>query len=73
MKQGKRVKRRGRVTRSQASAGGRKRPPGPTPEWLGYYRPIKRAVTLRLDADVLACSNGRDEATRRELIGRSGS
>jgi uncharacterized protein (DUF4415 family) len=38
----------------QASAGGRKRPPGPTPEWLGYYRPIKKAVTLRLDADVLA-------------------
>jgi uncharacterized protein (DUF4415 family) len=24
------------------------------PEWLGYYRPIKKAVTLRLDADVLA-------------------
>jgi uncharacterized protein (DUF4415 family) len=41
------------VARLQASAGGRKRPPGPTPEW-GYYRPIKKAVTLRLDADVLA-------------------
>jgi uncharacterized protein (DUF4415 family) len=24
------------------------------PEWLEYYRPIKKAVTLRLDADVLA-------------------
>jgi uncharacterized protein (DUF4415 family) len=35
-------------------AGGRKRPPGAVPEWLGYYRPIKKAVTLRLDADVLA-------------------
>jgi uncharacterized protein (DUF4415 family) len=23
-------------------------------EWLGYYRPIKKAVTLRLDADILA-------------------
>jgi len=23
-------------------------------EWLGYYRPIKKGVTLRLDADVLA-------------------
>jgi hypothetical protein len=34
-------------------AGGRKRPPGPTPEWLGSCRPIKKAVTLRLDADVL--------------------
>jgi len=57
MRQGKRVKRRGKVTRLQASAGGRKRPPGrmpPLPEWLGYYRPIKKAVTLRLDADVLA-------------------
>src|SRR5712664_2535697 len=53
MKQRKRVKRRGKVTRLQASAGGRKRPPGPTREWLGYYRPIKKAVTLRLDADVL--------------------
>ena len=30
------------------------RPPGPMPEWLGYYRPIKKAVTLRLDADILA-------------------
>ena len=50
----KRVKRRGQVSRLRASAGGRKRPPGPTPEWLGYYRPIKKAVTLRLDADVLA-------------------
>jgi len=38
----------------QASAGGRKLPPGPLAEWLGYYRPIKKAVTLRLDADVLA-------------------
>jgi len=54
MKQRKRVKRRGKVSRLRASAGGRKRPPGPTPEWLGYYRPIKKAVTLRLDADVLA-------------------
>src|SRR5437660_11787471 len=54
MKQRKRVTRSGKVTRLQASAGGRKRPPGPTPEWLGYYRPIKKAVTLRLDADVLA-------------------
>ena len=26
----------------------------PMPEWLAYYRPIKKAVTLRLDADVLA-------------------
>jgi uncharacterized protein (DUF4415 family) len=55
MKHRKRVTRRGKVARLRASAGGRKRPPGPTPEWLGYYRPIKKAGTLRLDADVLAC------------------
>jgi uncharacterized protein (DUF4415 family) len=54
MKQRKRVKKRVKITRLQASAGGRKLPPGPTPEWLGYYRPIKKPVTLRLDADVLA-------------------
>ncbi len=54
MKQRKRVARRGKVSRLQASAGGRKRRAGPTPEWLGSYRPIRKAVTLRLDADVLA-------------------
>jgi uncharacterized protein (DUF4415 family) len=54
MKQRKRVKRRGKVARLQASAGWRELPPGPTSEWLGYYRPIKKAVTLRLDVDVLA-------------------
>jgi hypothetical protein len=26
----------------------------PLPEWPGLYRPIKKPVTLRLDADVLA-------------------
>jgi len=53
MKQRKRVTRRGKVARLEASAGGGKRLPGPMPEWLGYYRPIKKAVTLCLDADVL--------------------
>jgi uncharacterized protein (DUF4415 family) len=53
MKQQKGVKRPGKVSRLKASAGG-KRPPGPLPEWLGHYRPIKKVVTLRLDADVLA-------------------
>src|SRR6267378_8032881 len=69
MKQRKRVKRRWKVTRLQASAGGRKRPPGPTPEWLAYYRPIKKAVTLRLDADVLAWfqRQGRGYQTRINL------
>ncbi len=38
----------------RASAGGRKRPLGLLPELAEYYRPIKKPVTLRLDADVLA-------------------
>jgi len=74
IKQRKRVKRRGKVARLQASAGGRKLPAGPSPEWLGYYRPIKKAVTLRLDADVLGWFQRQGtSATRRELIGRRGS
>jgi len=46
--------------------GGQKRPRGPLAEWLGYYRPIKKAVTLRLDADVLAWfqRQGRGHQTR---------
>jgi uncharacterized protein (DUF4415 family) len=65
MKQRKGVKRPGKVSRLKASAGG-KRPPGPLPEWLGHYRPIKKAVTLRLDADVLALfqRQGRGYQTR---------
>jgi uncharacterized protein (DUF4415 family) len=43
-----------KISRPRASAGGRKRPLQPTPDWPGYYRPIKKPVTLRLDADVLA-------------------
>ena len=75
MKQRKRVKRRGKVGRLQASAGGRKRPAGPTPEWLGYYRPIKKAVTLRLDADALAwCRRqGRGYQTRSNLVAGTGA
>jgi uncharacterized protein (DUF4415 family) len=57
MKPRKRVtprKLRKKISRLRASAGGRKPPLQPTPEWPGYYRPIKKPVTLRLDADVLA-------------------
>jgi len=43
-----------KVSRLRASAGGSKRPLEPLPEWPGLYRPIKKPVTLRLDADVLA-------------------
>jgi len=58
MKKRKRVTRRRKVqkkiSRLQASAGGGLRPIPSLPEWPGYYRPIKKPVTLRLDADVLA-------------------
>jgi uncharacterized protein (DUF4415 family) len=43
-----------KVTKIEASARSRRRP-GYLPEELaGMYRPLKRPVTLRLDADVLA-------------------
>jgi len=42
-----------KISRLRASAGGRERPLPPMPA-PGYYRPIKKPITLRLDADVLA-------------------
>jgi uncharacterized protein (DUF4415 family) len=54
MKQRKRVTTRGKMARLQASADERSRPRGLLPEWPGFYKPIKKPVTLRLDADVLA-------------------
>ncbi len=43
-----------KISRLRASAGAGKRPLAPLPEWPGYYRAIKKPITLRLDADVLA-------------------
>jgi uncharacterized protein (DUF4415 family) len=58
MKKRKRVTRRRvqkKISRLQASAaGGAKRRLTPLPGQLEYYRPIKKPVTVRLDADVLA-------------------
>jgi uncharacterized protein (DUF4415 family) len=57
MKPRKRVTRRRQkrtIARLRASASGGERPLAPLPAWPGYYRPIKKPVTLRLDADVLA-------------------
>jgi uncharacterized protein (DUF4415 family) len=36
------------------------------PDWRGYYRPIKKPVTLRLDADIVAWfkKQGRGYQTR---------
>jgi uncharacterized protein (DUF4415 family) len=43
-----------KVSRLRVSAAASKHPLEPMPEWPGLYRPIKKPVTLRLDADVLA-------------------
>jgi uncharacterized protein (DUF4415 family) len=60
MKKRKRIAKRGKIARLQASAG---QPNFPLEE---YYRPIKKPVTLRLDADVLAWfrKQGRGYQTR---------
>jgi uncharacterized protein (DUF4415 family) len=69
MKQRKRVTRRAKVARKvlkiEAAAG--KRPVRYLPEELaGMYKPLKKPVTLRLDADVLAWfqRSGRGYQTR---------
>jgi uncharacterized protein (DUF4415 family) len=58
MKPRKRVTKRGKaprkVTKIEASAGSRRRPRYLPEEWAGMYKPVKKPVTLRLDADVLA-------------------
>ena len=50
----KRAKARRNVTKIEASAGTRRRPRYLPEEWAGMYKPVKKPVTLRLDADVLA-------------------
>jgi uncharacterized protein (DUF4415 family) len=50
----KRAKARRNVTKIEASAGTRRRPRYLPEEWAGMYKPLKKPVTLRLDADVLA-------------------
>ena len=73
MKQRKRVTKRARasrkVTKIEASAGSKRRPQYLPEEWAGMYRPVKKPVTLRLDADVLAWFQraGRGYQTRINL------
>ena len=66
MKQRKRVKKRRMIARLRASAGGETLPLDLAPEWAKYYKPRKKPVTLRLDADVLAWfkKQGRGYQTR---------
>ena len=54
MKQRKAVTGRRKVARLRASAGEKRRSRGLPVELEGLYKPIKKPVTLRLDADVLA-------------------
>jgi uncharacterized protein (DUF4415 family) len=51
--------------RSHAAAAGRKRHEK-TPEWAELFKPLKKPVTLRVDADVLAWfkKQGRGYQTR---------
>ena len=66
MKKRKVVKKRGKIARLRASADGEKLPGNPGTEWAQYYRPLKKPITLRLDADVLAWfkKQGRGYQTR---------
>jgi uncharacterized protein (DUF4415 family) len=58
MKRPKRVRKRAKasrkVTKIEASARSRRRPRYLPEEWAGMYKPVKKPVTLRLDADLLA-------------------
>jgi uncharacterized protein (DUF4415 family) len=54
MRKRKAVKKRRTIARLRASADGEKLPLDLVPEWPKYYKPLKKPVTLRLDADVLA-------------------
>jgi uncharacterized protein (DUF4415 family) len=57
MKQKKRVRGQKKATRKMGrmeAAGGARRPTELPAELAGMYRPVKKPVTLRLDADILA-------------------
>jgi uncharacterized protein (DUF4415 family) len=72
MKRRKRVIRRAKATRKLAkieAAAGRKRPRYLPAELAGMYKPLKKPVTLRLDADILTWfqRGGRGYQTRINL------
>ena len=50
----KRVAKRRKVKRLRASAGAKKRSRVLSDEWSKLYKPLKKPVTLRLDADIIA-------------------
>ena len=65
-KKRKPAKKRGKIAQLRASAEGRTLPPGRVQEWTSYFKPIKKPVTLRLDADGIAWfkESGRGYQTR---------
>ncbi|MBI3477032.1 MAG: BrnA antitoxin family protein [Acidobacteria bacterium] len=65
MKQRKAVSKK-KATTLRASADERKRSKEKTPEWAELFKPIKKPITLRVDADVLAWfkKQGRGYQTR---------
>jgi uncharacterized protein (DUF4415 family) len=68
-KKRKQLKKRGRIAQLRASAEGQTLPPDMVHEWKTYFKPIKKPVTLRLDADILAWfkKRGRGYQTRINL------
>ena len=54
IKKRKQVTRGRKIARLRAAAGPASLPPKLPEKWSGYYRPIKKPITLRLDADILA-------------------
>ena len=66
MKKHKAAKKRRKIARLRASADEKKLSQDLLPEWRKYYKPLKKPVTLRLDADVLAWfkKQGRGYQTR---------
>jgi uncharacterized protein (DUF4415 family) len=66
MAKNKAVKNTRKVARLRAAASGGKSLPDMGPDWQRYYRALKKPVTLRLDADVLAWfkKQGRGYQTR---------
>jgi uncharacterized protein (DUF4415 family) len=67
MKKRKKATKSRKIARLHASYVERERPAsGAGPEWTRYFRPIKKPITLRIDADVLAWfqKQGRGYQTR---------
>src|SRR5439155_24286432 len=72
MKRHVRVTKGRKIARLKASADDGKRTHDLSDDLAQFYKPLKKPVTLRLDADVLPGSRKKDTATRRGSTGRCG-